>query len=201
MLIVALTGGIGSGKSTVADEFAKLGIPIVDTDVIARQLVTVGSPAYQEIVAAFGPSILTDDKQLNRRKLREVIFNHPEQRLRLEQILHPRIRQAVEAQITHLDSEYCIVVIPLLTEKRSYPFVDRILLVDAKPEQQIQRSMARDKQSREQIEQIMASQSNREQRLAMADDIIDNSTGLAALEQQVQKLHHKYRALSLADST
>ncbi len=201
MLIVALTGGIGSGKSTVADEFAKLGIPIVDTDVIARQLVTVGSPAYQEIVAAFGPSILTDDKQLNRRKLREVIFNHPEQRLRLEQILHPRIRQAVEAQITQLDSEYCIVVIPLLTEKGSYPFVDRILLVNAEPEQQIQRSMARDKQSREQIERIMASQSNREQRLAMADDIIDNSTGLVALEQQVRKLHHKYRTLSLADST
>lgn len=201
MLIIALTGGIGSGKSTVADEFAKLGIPIVDTDVIARQLVRVGSPAYQEIVAAFGSSILTDDKQLNRRKLREVIFNHPEQRLRLEQILHPRIRQAVEAQITQLDSEYCIVVIPLLTEKGSYPFVDRILLVDAKPEQQIQRSMARDKQSREQIERIMASQSNREQRLAMADDIIDNSSGLAALEQQVRKLHHKYRTLSLADST
>ncbi len=93
------------------------------------------------------------------------------------------------------------MVIPLLTEKGSYPFVDRVLLVDAEPEQQIRRSMTRDKQSREQIERIMATQSSREQRLAMADDIIDNSTGLIALERQVQKLHHKYRALSLADST
>jgi dephospho-CoA kinase len=196
MLIIALTGGIGSGKSTVAEIFAQLGVPIVDTDVIARQLVEPGLPAYEEIVSQFGPSILTDDKQLDRARLREMIFNHAEQRRRLEQILHPRIRQEVQAQLAKLDSEYCIVVIPLLTEKGSYPFVDRILLVDSPAEQQIRRTMARDHQSREQVEQVLASQSDRQQRLVMANDVIDNSGDLASLEQQVRQLHNTYLKMS-----
>jgi len=198
MLIIALTGGIGSGKSTVAEKFAQLGIPILDTDVIARQLVEPGLPAYAEIVSQFGPSILTDDQQLDRAKLREIIFNHTEQRDRLEQILHPRIRQEVQAQLAKLDCDYCIVVIPLLTEKGNYPFVDRILLVDSPADQQIRRTMARDHQTREQVEQIMASQSDRQQRLALADDVLDNSGDLVNLERQVMQLHNKYLKMSQA---
>jgi len=198
MLIIGLTGGIGTGKSTVAEKFAQLGVPILDTDVIARQLVEPGLPAYEEIVSQFGPSILTNDKYLDRARLREIIFNHPEKRNRLEQILHPRIREEVEAQLAKLDSDYCIVVIPLLTEKGNYPFVDRILLVDSPAEQQIRRTMTRDHQSREQVEQIMASQSDRQQRLAMANDVIDNSRDLVLLEQQVLQLHNKYLKMSQA---
>ena len=197
MLIVALTGGIGSGKSAVADEFSRLGVPIIDTDILARQLVEPGTPAYAEIVQTFGKGILTDDGQLDRRQLRERIFAEPQQRETLEKILHPRIREEVRCQIARLHSAYCIVVIPLLSEKGNYSFVDRVLVVDAPREQQIRRTMARDRHSREQVEQILTSQSSRDQRLAIADDILDNSGDLANLQQQVQALHRQYQSLAL----
>lgn len=200
MLIVALTGGIGSGKSVVADEFARLGVPIIDTDVIARQLVVAGMPAHAEIVTLFGEAILEADGELNRRKLRQLVFDAPEKRIQLEQILHPRIREEVRSQIDRLQADYCIVVIPLLSEKGRYSFIHRILLVDAPQEKQIQRTMQRDRQSREQVEAILASQSSREQRLALADDILDNSGEVAELKQQVRQLHQQYQSLAHAQN-
>lgn len=197
MLIVALTGGIGSGKSTVAGAFARHGVPVIDTDLIARELVAPGQPALAEIAACFGDSMLAADGQLDRARLRDIVFADREKRLALERILHPRIRDQVRHRIDALPGDgYCLVVIPLLTETGDYPFVDRVLLVDADDEVRIQRTMARDHLSRQQVEQILASQSSREQRQALADDIIDNSTDLARLEQQVDVLHDHYLTLA-----
>lgn len=196
MLIVALTGGIGSGKSTVADAFARHGVPIIDTDVIARELVTPGQPALTEIAAYFGDEVMTPDGQLDRARLREKIFAEPAQRQALEQMLHPRIRDEVRHRIETLQSPYCLVVIPLFTETGDYPFVDRVLVVDADEDTRIHRTMARDHLSREQVEQILASQSSRAERLALADDIVDNSSEPDELMEQVDKLHQKYLALA-----
>ena len=196
MLIVALTGGIGSGKSTVADAFARHGVPIIDTDVIARELVSPGQPALAEIVDHFGDEVITPDGQLDRTRLRERIFANPAQRQALEQILHPRIREEVRRQIETLQSPYCLVVIPLYTETGDYPCVDRVLVVDTDDETRIRRTMARDRLSREQVQQILASQSSREERLALADDVVDNSNEADQLVEQVDKLHQKYLALA-----
>lgn len=196
MIIIALTGGIGSGKSEVSRMFAQLGVPVIDTDVIARELVMPGRPAYQEIIHQFGEDLRQPDKTLNRSKLREIIFAVPEKRQQLEAILHPRIRQAVQAEIQALDAEYCIVVIPLLTEKGAYPFIDRVLVIDTDEQRQIERTMARDQQSREAVEQILRAQASRNQRLSLADDILENNDDLAALQRQVEQLDSKYRQLA-----
>lgn len=196
MLIIALTGGIGSGKSEVSRMFAQLGVPVIDTDVIARELVMPGQPAYQEILQQFGADLRLPDDSLNRRKLREIIFVAPEKRQLLEAILHPRIRQAVQAEIQALDAEYCIVVIPLLTEKGAYPFIDRVLVIDTDEQRQIERTMARDQQSRAAVEQILRAQASRSQRLSLADDVLENNDDLAALHRQVAQLDSKYRQLA-----
>ncbi|MDZ7662331.1 dephospho-CoA kinase [Thiohalophilus sp.] len=196
MLIVALTGGIGSGKSTVADAFARRGVPIIDTDVIARELVAPGQPALAQIAAHFGDSILTADGQLDRGALRAIVFADPARRRALEQILHPRIRDEVRRRLDGLQGPYCLVVIPLLAETGDYPFVDRVLLVEADEETRVRRTMARDQLSREQVAQILASQSSRDQRRALADDLIDNSRDLEQLEQQIDTLHEKYLTLA-----
>jgi dephospho-CoA kinase len=196
MLIVGLTGGIGSGKSTVAEAFARHGVPVIDTDVIARELVAPGLPAYQAIVDHFGKRVLLDNGELDRRQLREIVFADPEQRRVLEDILHPRIRDEATSRIDRLDAPYCLVVIPLLTETGGYPFIDRVLLVDVTEEEQIRRTMARDQLAREQVEQILANQSSRQQRRKRADEIIDNSTDEAPLEAQVQHLHLYYLELA-----
>ncbi len=196
MLIIALTGGIGSGKSVVTNMFAELGAPIIDTDVIARELVQPGQPAYAEIIDLFGDAILRADKHLDRRKLRDIIFESASQRRQLEAILHPRIRDTVQARVTELHNDYCIVVIPLLTETGTYPFIDRVLVVDSDPEQQIARTMQRDKQSRAAVEQIIKAQASREQRLKLANDVIENNADLASLKLQVHALDRKYRQLT-----
>ncbi|MDR9437867.1 MAG: dephospho-CoA kinase, partial [Thiohalophilus sp.] len=191
-----LTGGIGSGKSTVADAFARHGVPIIDTDVIARELASPGEPALAEIVEHFGDEVITPDGRLDRSRLREKIFANPAQRQTLEQILHPRIREEVRRRIDTLQAPYCLVVIPLFTETGDYPFVDRVLVVDADEDIRIRRTMARDRLSREQVEQILASQSSRAERLALADDVVDNSNKPDGLMEQIDRLHQKYLALA-----
>jgi dephospho-CoA kinase len=190
MFIVGLTGGIGSGKSTVSQLFAKLGAPIIDTDAIAHQLVSSGRDALAQIVAAFGQQMLTPEGELDRARMREVVFNDPEKREALEAILHPLIRQTAFAQIRKLRHAYCILVVPLLVEKGWYTIVDRVLVVDAPVE--IQRNGLSDSQ----IDAIMRQQATREQRLAYADDVLVNDKPLQQIETEVKQLHRKYQDLS-----
>ncbi len=202
MLRIGLTGGIGSGKSTVAALFAARGVPVIDADVIARELVAPGQPALADIVAAFGADILDAHGQLDRARLRARVFNDDTQRQRLEAILHPRIHAAMAAMIERTAAQttpYVLLVIPLLFEAGQRDLVDRVLVVDVPVAQQRERVAARDHLPAEQIEAIFAAQLTREQRVAGADDIIDNSGDVAALERQVDALHHRY--LSLANNT
>ena len=194
--IVALTGGIASGKTLVSDEFAKLGVPVIDTDVIAHQIVEPGQPALSEIESAFGSQIVDDDGRLKREKLRSIIFSEPAQRRKLEAILHPRIRQEVINEIAKVTYAYCIVVIPLLAEKGAYPFVNRILVVDVDPDVQISRLMARDGSGRKQAEQILASQASRKERLSIADDVLDNSSSPEQARSRAAQLHTEYLQLA-----
>ena len=152
---IALTGGIASGKSLVSDEFKKLGVPVIDTDVIAHQVVEPGQTALLEIKNTFGSSILDESGRLRRSNLRELIFSDPDARRKLESILHPMIRQEVSKAIAKVKNNYCILVIPLLAEHGGYPDVDRVLVVDVEPAMQIARLMARDKVSNEQAEQAL----------------------------------------------
>ena len=195
MYIVAVTGGIGSGKSTVVELFRHKGVPVVDTDIIARQVIEL--PATRDtIVNTFGPQALTDDQKINRAWLRQVIFDDETRSLQLESILQPLIHQAVLKELSQIQSDYCLLVIPLLYEsKHDYPH-DRFLLVEANREQQIQRTMQRDNTSRASVEKILSVQANPELRRQIADDIIDNSGPTEALQTQVESLHKHYLALS-----
>lgn len=195
MLVIGLTGGIGSGKSTVAELFQQLGVPVIDTDVIARQLVEPGQPAFQEIISSFD-SILTADGHVDRNKLREIIFNEPEKRIELEQILHPRIENITKQILASLNNEYVVIVIPLLAENGKWPFIDRVLVVDCDPQLQLERAMKRDTATAQQISKIIQAQASRQQRLDIADDIIINNHDHSALTEQVQVLDHKYRQLA-----
>lgn len=195
MMVVGLTGGIGSGKSTVAELFARQGIDIIDTDVIARQLVKPDQAAYQEIIESFGEEILLANRQLNRAALKQRIINNASERLKLESILHPRIQQTVEQHLKTASGHYCIVVIPLLAEKANYPILDRILVIDTPVSQQIKRISQRDALDPDSIEKLLAIQATREQRLAIADDVIINDRGLAELSAATQKIHDKYMKL------
>jgi len=195
MIIIGLTGGIGSGKSTVAELFAAMDIAIIDTDVIARELVKPHQPAYKEIIAQFGDDILLPDQQLDRTKLKQRIINNDNDHLILENILHPRIQASVEEQIKSVSDHYCIVVIPLLVEKANYPMLDRVLVVDAPVKQQIERISQRDNLDRASIEKLIALQASREQRLAIADDVILNQQGLSELTAATKQMHDKYMKL------
>jgi len=196
MLKIGLTGGIGSGKSTVAKYFAELGVAIIDADKIARELVATGTPALTKIVEHFGNKILTSRDELDRKYLRKLIFNNPKQKQWLERLLHPLIYHEMENQLQQVKSPYCILVIPLLVETQQEKLVDRILIVDAPQEQQINRTIKKNKISEKEVKTIIATQANREQRLASADDIIYNDNSLTKLKQQVQQLHQKYLILS-----
>ena len=194
---VALTGGIASGKSLVSNEFARLGVPVIDTDVIARQLVEPGQPALQEIKKVFGSVVIDRTGRLKRPELRAMIFADPGKRKKLEAILHPRIRQEAAEAVANVNSAYCILVIPLLAEKGTYPFIDRVLVVDVDTETQISRLMARDNSSREHAEQALASQASREQRLRIADDVLENSGSPEQARKAVAELHRKYTKLAM----
>lgn len=194
---VALTGGIASGKTLVSDEFARLGVPVIDTDVIAHRIVEPGQPALKEIADMFGPEIIDANGRLKRSELRALIFSDPTAREQLESILHPKIRQKVHETIKSVKDVYCILVIPLLVEKSFYPNVNRILVIDVEPEKQISRLMARDDCSHEQANQVLAAQASREQRLKIADDILSNSDSPIQARHEVATLHKKYSKLAV----
>ena len=198
MLAIGLTGGIGSGKSTVAELFAKLGTPIIDADIIAREVTQPDQPAFLQIVQHFDESILTENGTLNRPQLRKIIFTDLKQKLWLENLLHPLIRQQIETRIRATTTPYCIAVIPLLLESRySYPSIKRILVVDSPIALQIERVLARDKTlDKRQIETIIKVQIARDKRLTQADDIVVNDGHLSHLSPQVDKLHQQYLAMS-----
>lgn len=195
MFVVGITGGIGSGKSTVAELFRELDIPVYDADVEARALVEPGQAAFDQVSAEFGPSILTRDGAIDRAKLRTLIFADPTARRRLENILHPRVKEALRAKIRHTApaaAPYCVIVVPLLFEANHTDLADRILVVDAPEAVQIQRTLQRPGMTAEAAQQIVAAQWSREQRLARADDVIVNDVGIDALRPQVATLHVRY---------
>ncbi len=195
-LTIALTGGIASGKTLISDEFARLGVPVIDTDVIARIVVEPGMPALREIEQAMGSQFTDKKGWLDRSRLRVLIFSDPEARQNLESILHPRIRQAVSEASKEVTSAYCIVVIPLLAEKGTYPNLNRVLVVDVEPETQIARLKTRDNYNRQQAKQALQAQASRAQRLKIADDILDNSGSPSQARKKVAQLHLKYKKLA-----
>ena len=194
-LRIGLTGGIASGKSTIADMFAELGAIVIDTDVIAREVVMLGQPALSEIRGAFGEEFIREDGALDRAALRQLIFSDDTARSNLEAIVHPRISQETVRQATEADGPYQIIVVPLLTESPLRHFVDRIVVVDCDEDTQIRRLLARDTESEAQARSILAAQAQREERLAIADDVIRNDGNLESTSTQVAALHHGYLAL------
>jgi len=192
MYRIGLTGGIASGKSTVAHLFAQHGIGIIDADLIAREIVLPGQSAYKAIVAHFGENILEDHGNINRIKLKEIVFNHKEERLWLEKLLHPLIRNEMIARSNKVPSPYCIEVIPLLIETLPYPELNRILVVDVSVDTQIKRLKEREKLEDTLIKEILTAQISREERLSHADDVIENEGDLSSLTQAVNRLHQRY---------
>ncbi|MDO4431236.1 MAG: dephospho-CoA kinase [Lonepinella koalarum] len=198
--VVGLTGGIGSGKSTIAELFAKLNVPIVDADIVAREVVAKGSPLLKEIVDHFGHQILTENGELNRPALRERIFHHDAEKNWLNQLLHPAIRTAMQQQLAVQTADYVLFVVPLLIENKLTALCDRVLVIDVLPETQRLRAADRDNSNPALIQQIINSQASREARLAAADDVINNEGKLAEnlphLQNQVFELHQKYLTLA-----
>ncbi|MEZ5562284.1 MAG: dephospho-CoA kinase [Gammaproteobacteria bacterium] len=193
---MGLTGGIASGKTAVADIFASLGIPVIDTDLIAREIVRPGAPALQEIAAVFGSEVLQADGSLDRQQLRKIVFADPARRKQLEAITHPRIGAAMEAQCAEAGGPYQVVVVPLLIESGLDRRTDRVLVVDCPEELQRRRLMTRDGESETRARQLLAAQASRAERLARADDVVDNSGSLAATRQRVTELDARYRELA-----
>ncbi len=195
-LRIGLTGGIASGKSTVADLFAELGVAVIDTDIIAREVVRPGEPALDEIRAEFGDQVILANGELDRRAMRQLVFADAPARARLEGIMHPRIRESTVQQAAAAGGEYQLIVVPLLAESPIRDFVDRILVVDCPEDVQIQRLLARDAESDEQARRMLAAQTSREQRLAIADDVIMNDGSLEQARARVGILHAAYTDLA-----
>jgi len=191
-LKIGLTGGIAGGKTTAANFFAQLGVPIIDTDVIAHQLVKPGQPALQQIIETFGEQIRLPNGELNRTRLRQQVFADPQQRQRLEQILHPLIRAEMLAQAAQITTFYCLYCIPLLVETQQQNLVNRVLVVDCSTNNQRQRLKKRNQLNDLEIDQILAAQANRTARLAIAHDVIYNDHDLKSLQQQILNLHQFY---------
>jgi len=193
---VALTGGIASGKSEAARRFAALGASVVDADVVAHELVAPGMPALAEIAAAFGPEILDESGSLERAEMRALIFGNAEARRRLEAILHPRVRAEMLVRTDAATGPYALLVVPLYVETGGYDWVDRVVVVDLPRELQLARAIARDRMAPSLAEAMIDAQASREQRLAAADDVIDNSGTPDALAAQIAALHAKYVELA-----
>lgn len=195
--IIGLTGGIGSGKTTVSDIFAELNIDIIDADIAARIVVKPGSKALLAIKAHFGADYINDNDELNRAKLRSRIFSQPQDKAWLNNLLHPLIRAEIVSQIAQAKSSYCLLVAPLLLENNLDTMVNRVLVVNVDKTSQVERTLARDPSSAAEIKRIIASQMPNEQRLSFADDIINNQhKSLEDIRQQVMILDQKYQLLS-----
>ena len=195
-LRIALTGGIASGKSLVAEMFAELGAPIIDTDIIAREIVEPGEPALDEIRERFGEEIIDSAGNLDRRALRKRIFSDPEARNDLENILHPRIGAETLRQAGLAGGPYQLIVVPLLVGSKLLELVDRVLVVDCDEETQVRRLLARDSETVAQARRMLAAQSSREDRLDIADDVISNGGSLRDTRDQVLRLHEAYVRLA-----
>lgn len=189
---IGLTGNIASGKSTVAQIFSDLGIEVFSADQVSRELTAKNTAAYCEIVNHFGPQTLLANNELDRRQLRELIFTQPEERLWLENLLHPLIRQQLEQKIKNCASPYSVVEIPLLLDKKHYPYLNKILLVTAPLEVQLLRVMERDHCTKEQAMAVLSTQPTISERLKIADDVIVNDSGFSELKEAVLRLHSKY---------
>lgn len=196
MLKIGLTGGIGCGKTTVCQLFADLGVPIIDADLIARQVVVPGSPLLDTLSTTFGTSIILSNGELDRAALRDRIFTSETARQQLNAIMHPAIYSVIAHNIQNLSGQYCIVAVPLLLETGQQHHMDRVLVVDCDIQTQIIRVKQRDKLKDQQIQSIINSQISRPQRLALADDIIDNSATSEKLAEQVKRLHNSYNFLA-----
>lgn len=189
---IGLTGGIASGKSTVAELFAQAGVHVINADKISRELSAKNQTAYNKIIARYGTEILLEDGEINRAHLRTIIFSDTEERRWLEQLLHPLIREQIETQVNTCTKPYCIVEIPLFIDKSKYPYINRILLVNAPISTQISRVMQRDKCSKEQALAILAAQPHMQLRLSNANDVLVNDKGFNELKVMVNNLHQKY---------
>ncbi len=198
---VALTGGIGSGKTTIANGFASLGVPLVDADVIARLVVEPDSPGLKALQQHFGDTILLPDGKLNRAQLRHIIFQNQQEKAWVNQLLHPLIQQETQKQIQQIRAPYFIWVVPLLVENKLTHLADRILVVDVTEEEQITRTMQRDDVSRDHVLKILQAQAKREQRLAVADDIIENHDNSLNQDEQIKQLHQHYLELAQKSNT
>ena len=197
MYVVAITGGIGSGKTTIANQFAELGIDVVDADVIAREVVEPGAPALAAIAAHFGPDVIASDGQLDRRGLRERVFSDPDAKAWLNALLHPLIRQEMLRRCAAARSPYCLLVVPLLVENKLTGLANRVLVIDVDEATQIERTCRRDGVSREQAQAILAAQASRAERLAAADDVLDNKNGAPeTIKPRILALHETYMAFA-----
>ena len=195
-LTIALTGGIGSGKSCVASIFENLGVPILDTDIIAKEISMPDMPIFKNIINEFGKEILTDSGQLDRIKLANIIFNNTQKRIKLEGIMHPEIFKSIKTKVDLINYPYCVVIIPLLVETKTMKNFDRVLVIDSEENNKIKRVLERDKISPELLNNIIKIQVNRVERLKHADDIINNNRTIDDLNKSVDFLHKKYLKIS-----
>jgi dephospho-CoA kinase len=201
MLVIGLTGGIGSGKTAVSDRFKAKGITVVDADVVAREVVEPGTKALVSIAEHFGADVIQADGALDRAALRKKVFQDEAERKWLEKLLHPAIGEAIFNQLAAAKSPYAIFVSPLLIETSQLQLAERILVVDVPIETQIQRTMTRDSNDEAQVKAIIAAQATREQRLVKAHDVIVNDQGLAHLDTEVERLHQRYLQLANAEKS
>ncbi|MDH3317383.1 MAG: dephospho-CoA kinase [Gammaproteobacteria bacterium] len=200
-LVIGLTGGIASGKTAVSRCFEQLGVPVIDADVVAREVVAPGEPALDAIVKTFGSEVLDNAGRLDRRRVRELVFADPERRRALEQLLHPEIRRRMREKLEEIEHDYVVLVIPLLLETGQTDLVDRVLVVDAPEALQIARAVERDGSAEKNVRDIMSAQLSRKERLSRADDVIENHASMGELLDRVRKLDQFYRTIARGVAT